>query len=667
MRQKRPHIIDGNKTTQIPKKHLFVDTETYTEKVSDTERTLNFKLGWALLWNRNPRPRQREFEWYYIEDIHKFWVWLDSKLGEKERITWWAHNTDFDWRVLDGYRKTKEFGYTLTNPVLESGVNIATYRKSHRSLHVLDTFNFFKVPLKELGESMGIHKGEVDFEAASMADLKTYCKQDVTILYETVRKLIDFVVKHDLGSFKRTAAGQAFAAYRHRFMPFPIYVHTRPKAINLERQSYRGGRCEALFIGDVRDKHLHYLDVNSMYPYVMQKYDYPNKLIRVLNDVSVKSLKKITEKYHVIADINFTIDVPAIAVKTKRLIFPIGVIDACVCSRELSYILKHGVVNKIRTVALYDTAPIFKDYVTYFYNLKKKYKKEGNKPYLKFTKLMLNSLYGKIAQNTAPLEEVADLPRGEKETTTRYFDIDTNRWATEYHFNDKVWLRKGKKEGFDTFTAIASEVTANARMLLWEYITIAGCENVYYMDTDSLMVNDTGYENLKEYIDSTEIGMLGVENTKIKGIYGAKWYETDSGLVLKGIKKNAVKIGDNTFKQQQFERFKTGIKKGDMDKVRVKDVVKVIKKEYNKGVVTENGRVIPYVLIKDNLTANELRSRDAKELLTKERAIDKMKREEKREVKRFMKESDNYEESSDLTLSEEKEEIAKKEMTRYMF
>ena len=660
------HIIKCNLTTQIHKRHLFVDTETYTERISDTEKHLKFKLGWALLWNRDTRKDRITFEWYYIHDINAFWTWLDSRLGENEKITWWSHNTDFDFRVLNGYVKMKELSYELKNPINESDITILSYQKPGHNLLVLDTFNFFKMSLKDIGESTGVHKGKVDFKTVSDDHLIAYCKQDVTILYEVVKKLIDFIIYHDLGTLRKTVASQAFTAYKHRFMKYPIYVHTNPRAMNLERKSYRGGRCEAFFIGDVSDKNLHYLDVNSMYPYVMQQYDYPVKLIRVLNDVSVNHLKKFMDQYMVIADVNFTIDEPVMGVKTKRLMFPTGVIDAVLCTKELSHILHYATLNKIRTVALYESAPIFKQYVEYFYNLKKKYTVEDNKPFLLFSKYMLNTLYGKFGQNTGSLKAVRNLPDNTKESTLRYFDVDMNKWATEYHFNNKVWIKTGKKEGFDTFTAIAAEVAANARMLLWKYITIAGRENVYYVDTDSLMVNDEGHMNLKQYIDNTEIGMLGVVNTHIKGIYGAKWYETDNGLKLKGIKKDAVKIDTLTWRQEQFQRFKTAIRKGDMNKIRVKEIKKVVKEKYNKGVVEQTGRVTPYVLIKDNMTIEEIREKEDKTLRDKERGLDKMYKDEKRRTKTFMKESDMYEEDTTLTLREEKEEDARKEMMRYM-
>ena len=666
MMQRRPHIIKSNKTVQIGVKHLFVDTETFSEKINDTERYEKFKLGWALLWNRHPSPRKREFEWYFIEDVDKFWLWLDSRLGDKEKITWWSHNTDFDFRVLNGYVKMKELGYDLKRPIVDSQKVILTYHKPKHTLLVLDTFNFFKMSLKDIGESIGVLKGKVDFNTVSDANLKVYCKQDVTILYEIINRLIAFIKEHDLGTLGKTVASQAYNGYRHRFMQYPIYVHTNPNAINLERKSYRGGRCEAFFIGDVSGKKLHYLDVNSMYPYAMYKYEYPTKLIRVLKDVSVNSLKKMLDKYHVIADINFTIDIPGIGVKTKRLMFPTGVIDAAVCTEEIKYILKHGVINKIRTVALYESEPIFKDYVTYFYNLKKKYKKEDNKAFALFAKYMLNSLYGKFGQRVAELKEIVDLPAGSKEETVKYFDVDKNRWATEYHFNNKAWIRDGYKESFDTCVAIASEVAANARLILNEYISIAGRKNVYYTDTDSIMVNEIGYDKLKDYIDDTKLGMLGEVEMHIKGIYGAKWYETDTELKLKGIKKNAVKIGKNRWKQEQFERFNTGLRKGDLNKVRVKDVKKTIKSEYNKGVVTKDGRVKPYVLVENNMTMDEIREKEGKELREREKALDKMEKEERKRVKTFMRESDKYDEDSQLMLKEEKEEDAKKQMMQYI-
>lgn len=660
------HVIKGNKSVRIPETHLFVDTETDAVKISDTERYEQFKLGWALLWNRQPKEREREFEWYEINDIDAFWLWLQSKLIDGRKITWWSHNTDFDFRVLDGYRKMKDMKYDLKHPIIDSNRVILQYHKPKSTLLVLDTFNFFKMSLRDIGEQLGVYKGEVDFKTVSDADLSKYCRQDVTVLYETIKRLLEFIVEHNLGSFGKTVASQAFNAYRHRFMHYPIYVHTNPEAIALERKSYRGGRCEAFFIGEVSNRNLHYVDVNSMYPYVMQRDEYPTKLMGVYHDVSLYRLKKMLQKYHVIADITFEIDEPAIAVKTSRLMFPIGVIDAVVCTQELRYILRYGSINKIRSVAIYDTAPIFEEYVNFFYDLKRHYKKVGNNAFLLFTKYMLNSLYGKFGQKIAPLKEIEGLKVGTEEKVISFFDVDANKWVTEYHFNGKAWIRDGFHESFDTFVAIASEVACNARMTLWEYMKIAGVDNVYYCDTDSLIVNDTGYKRLIQYINDFELGMLGKVKTKIKGIYGAKWYETDTALMLKGVKKNAKKVDKYVWKQEQFERFNTGLRKGDINKVRVKVVRKEIKPDYNKGIVQKSGWVKPYVFVEDNLTVKEINERKDKILKEKEKAWELTKKEEKRSVRMFMKESDNYEEDSKLILLDEKIEDTKNMMRRYM-
>ncbi|RLI98002.1 MAG: hypothetical protein DRP00_02945, partial [Candidatus Aenigmatarchaeota archaeon] len=64
----------------------------------------------------------------------------------------------------------------------------------------------------------------------------------------------------------------------------------------------------------------------------------------------------------------------------------------------------------------------------------------------------------------------------------------------------------------------------------------------------------------------------------------------------KGVKKDAVEIAPNKFKQLQFERLRTAWRNGRVNEVIVKEQIKELKQEYQKGIVTESGRVIPFRL-----------------------------------------------------------------------
>ncbi|GAH92056.1 unnamed protein product, partial [marine sediment metagenome] len=150
---------------------------------------------------------------------------------------------------------------------------------------------------------------------------------------DSVLALIKFVRQKDFGSFQFTCAGQAFIAYKHRFMPHKIFIHANMDAIALERASYRGGRNEAYYIGDIPET-CYYLDVNSLFPFVMEKYDYPCKLRRIISNVSVDQLIGYLGTFAVIARVKIQIQEPFIGLKTNRLMFPIGTFWVTLTSPE---------------------------------------------------------------------------------------------------------------------------------------------------------------------------------------------------------------------------------------------------------------------------------------------------------------------------------------------
>ena len=164
----------------------------------------------------------------------------------------------------------------------------------------------------------------------------------------------------------------------------------------------------------------------------------------------------------------------------------------------------------------------------------------------------------------------------------------------------EVFELKSYGESYNSFPAISSHATAYARMYLWSLMQLAGHGNYFYCDTDSLIVNDEGMDNLTPVIDDTKLGFMKHEETTHKFIiHGLKDYEKDSKTVIKGIRKNAVKIGDGVYQQEQWSSFKGLLHSGDINTYKVKTVTKHLSREYTKGIVTDNGVVKPFVLTKE--------------------------------------------------------------------
>ena len=488
-------------------------------------------------------------------------------------------------------------------------------KEDHKRIYFLDTMNYARISLKELGEDLGLLKGEVEFKNVSDEDLKIYCKRDVEIIYKFIKEFIEFLKKNNLGSLKYTIAGTSFKCYTHRFMPKAkskaINIHTHKKAIDLERDSYKGGRTECFYLGKV-EEFVYDLDVNSMYPYQMKNYDVPTKLVSYWDEEkSGEEFKRFylnakKEGYLVIADLNFTlpegvnnIGVKAKIDKTDALIFPDGNIRSSVCSPEIDYILKNGNIIGSYGINLYEGVNLFKDFVNYFFDKKSVYKEEGNLSYLMMCKLILNSLYGKFGQKN-PIQKFIRYNDGKKDIMFCK-EIDDNVdeehiHTVGYRIGNIGWYGTGKfEEGFNSLVAIPSFISAYARMNLGELMDISGKGNFFYCDTDSIFVNEKGYKNIKgKELMGSKIGQLKLEDKGYLEIKGCKDYIFNDTIKIKGVKRNAKEVEKGIYEQERFIKIKTALKYGLIKDQYVYTEIKHLSRDYKKGIVSEGGNVKPY-------------------------------------------------------------------------
>ena len=97
-----------------------------------------------------------------------------------------------------------------------------------------------------------------------------------------------------------------------------------------------------------------------------------------------------------------------------------------------------------------------------------------------------------------------------------------------YIVNKKLYLLEQTENNTEqAFVAISSFITSYSRMLLIKYLKQAKRENVYYMDTDSLITNKEGYTNLINEIDTYQLGKLKLEGVGSCQVYAPKFYDFD--------------------------------------------------------------------------------------------------------------------------------------------
>ena len=593
---RKPHRIKPERSMEMPRHLLFFDAETSMTTLPGGDVEHRLKLAWACYWRRGDEDRKDQELWHEFRDHVSFWDFVFGHVPVKGRLWCIARNINFDFTVLDGFRYLEKAGYHVKFFYAKGSVTIISVTKQGSSLVFLDSMNWFVESLEKTGRRIGIPKMHVDFDTCSISELSSYCKNDVRIELENFRIFIRFLLDNNISRLCMTQGSTAMAAYLNHHYKHDIWIHNNREAIDLERAAYFGGRVEAFHIGKLTAGPYYVVDVNSLYPFVMRKYDYPCRYLYKDVAPTIPQMRDLIRTHAVVANVVVQTTIPIFPVKGTRTIFPVGTYSTSLCTPEIDCALRKGFIKHIGNVVVYEKAALFRSYVDTMYALRLRYKQEHNDAYIELCKKLMNTLYGKFGQKAERWVKIADAP-DESDRVDILVDHDTGQRSTLRYLMGEVFELCGCGEAFDSFPAIAAHVTAYGRMWLWHLMEIVGKGHYFYCDTDSLMVDSLGYRRLKDEMNETELGKLKlVETTQTLDIRGAKDYKTDMKSAIKGISKAAKEVQDGVFVQDQWPSISGRLRRGDKGVYRVKKVTKHLRRDYQKGTVLSTGSVLPLVL-----------------------------------------------------------------------
>lgn len=633
---------------------ITFDTETWARKPAEPYRHY-LTLGWATFHkvDRGYDSVKEGRDTVEFTEVGQFWDFVETKCILTEDLYVFAHNVAFDLRVVNftvelenrGWRCRENFMPSPNGPFkLTYDLDLGGDRR--KTIHFMDSGNYYgKRALADLGRVIGFEKEGVDPTAdrfdpetcvpgtSEFKELSHYCRRDVDIIGKLLDYWVTFCRGLSLGPCAMTLAGQAFNAYRYRFMEHDIFIHCNVEVLQLEMDAMKGGLTDCFKRGRWEageGKQLHVLDVKSMYPFQMATKAVPTKLIQHLKggaigrDIAVGELspsgrvdwvrQTIDSGYSVVSRVKVDTDqvtgdprwkacLPVL--HESRLLYATGQFETAVCGPELLEAMKRGIVADVVEVAVYDQDVIFRDYVEFFFAKRQEFKAAGEDIMQELCKLFLNSLFGKFGQCTHKWEATTEVQL-EGDVTETFIDLDTEE---TYHYRQVGGLCEvrsaAKFPSKNSFIAISAFITAHARRYLRSMIEVAGFENVGYCDTDSIFTNDEGCHRLEEAGKlprgrGAELGELEDElQCDMMELRTLKDYSCWSGGVkikerLKGVKRGAETgtfvngmfiAGEGAWYQMdQFEGIAGAWRGGFREGVEIRPVVKHPTHAYNKGV-----------------------------------------------------------------------------------
>lgn len=622
LRTRIPHIMKTKKDVRHPSNFFFFDTETKDQRKNKTKdvqhHTLWFGCVWAFRYEQQKVTRSFKTT---FSDVDGFYRAVEKRLDKVRPLYIVAHNLGFDLTIVDWWDRAETLGMTCLYAVLEDPPLFMSYAWKGCKIIVIDTFNFWKCSVADMGRSLGIEKIEIDITNCTKKDAMPYCQRDVEIIANQLVSLLDYLTDNDLGSFGISAPAVAMNTFKKRFMSHEIFIHDRSKVLALERQAYYGGLVNNFFVGRSRGEVIYHTDINSLYPSVMLN-QYPVKMIDSMEDVRLDHKLFDDELLGFVGDVTINTFRRSYPKRFKgRLCEVRGRYRTQLCGIELAIALSENHVQHIHQLAAYQMAPIFKDYVEYFWHQRQLHSQPKGNPKEQLIKLLMNSLYGKFGMKgfdwidysrgaLTALYQLCQLEipsQYDNETYTPAIQGHVSLWhAIGLPFPVKVRYLAGKLqiqiptgEHTESFCGIAAFVTSYARERLRNLITLAGPNNTYYCDTDSLFLNEAGYTNLYSLgeVNDKLLGKLKLEGVSSQwAFYGPKDYTFGKKKVLKGIKKNAKEVAPQTYQQTQFEGLKSVLNRGGAPYIIISTVTKRNKRVYSKGSVSHTGWTNPFIL-----------------------------------------------------------------------
>lgn len=561
---------------------------------------------------------------------------MGSIVNEKERYIFWnkkdmqkfimgsnkirnsiiiATNLGFDFLGLFGndFKILSKFSFILKGSDFIS----IKYISGKNNIVFYDTMNYLKTSVKKLGEIIGIPKldkpktlgKKVSRYSKEGQYLEEYNIRDSYITFKFMEFLQDNINKIGT-SLMPTVASISMSLFKSKYLK-DMLIQPKRKIMEEMFNGYYGGRVEAIYRGKITTDFFMY-DINSLYPFVMQKYKYPHpNYLEFDKNPTLNNLK-----YEGLMKCRFIcpkdLFIPLLPVRhDNKLIFPIGEHIGYYPHAELRKAIDLGyTIYPIKDYYYTKTFSPFYNFVNDLYKERMKYKKENNTVEYIF-KICLNSLYGKMGQKLYMTDMYFINRKEDYKYITKCFN--TNRLRNKkglperYDINWTATKRTINKDGSINETAmiyfikdnesnkypkfinpiLALYTTSYARLELYSYIEkiLNSGKTILYYDTDSLI---TDYKfNVSDKLGGLKLELPIKEGIIIKPKFyyvsdGNKEYIKAKGLRnLKNFADFEKLLETKKYSYIKFAKFKEALRR-DMNFNEIFPVLKIINFDDNK-------------------------------------------------------------------------------------
>jgi hypothetical protein len=596
---RKAHYLEPLKTDSLPGRHVVFDCETrIQEKFS--RKAHYWACGAAASLERDPYG---SFGWQGTVSVRtpaELWQRVAGWHQGVRKLVVWAHNLTFDMRVSEALRYLPVEGYTLEAIVLERTASWASFTSPRGTLILCDLYSWLPASLEKLAADIGRGRERMNYSLADDGELHRRCMEDVDLTSEVVRRLLDYLDSQKCGPFRPTGSGQSHAFWRRNHLtPKTVLVHEDAHALERERQAMWAGRAEAWRHGEVNGPIFEH-DLNLAYCRIAAECEVPVELKHRTGPMQISHIDIPLQNRAVLMDVEVTTKFPLVPVgEGSRVYWPVGTFTTTLWEPEVNLLGYMDAEVKILRRWIYRTAPVLQPMAQWLIAELDPQNPHTPEPMRRLLKHWARTLVGRCGLRYRQWEDFGEVPRLGLSLSIMH-DLETGEQTELLHVGEKIMELSAMAESDGSVPQITGWVMSEARRRLWSLICIAGEDNVIYMDTDSLLVNREGHENLcRAERENAAYSLVHKATWTGATIRGPRDLELESTRRIAGIPAKAVRVGELTFDGEVWAGVKASLSGKQLDNVAVTQREFTLTASDKRRIHLPNGYTRPYEVNED--------------------------------------------------------------------
>lgn len=541
------------------------DTESQVV-VDNRGPTQVWRCGVAVHCHRKEgKDEYRDDEWGEFSTPQELWSWIDARTRADTRTVVVAHNLAYDLRISDAFSTLGDLGWRLDRVRLDGDTTTVRWRRGSSTILGVDSMSWFPVALDVVGQELGVRKVRLPKPDAPIEAWLHRCRVDVQILRDAWMRIVRWLREFDAGTWQPTGAAMSWTVWRHKFYTHKVLVDDDEPLRELEREAVWTGRCEVWRHGAQHDGPYAEWDYSASYLRIAHDTELPTRVVGKVNAPRWSEVERWLTTSCVLATVSISTDVPCLPARSAHGIYwPTGTFQTTVWGPELA--IAAGVASSfvVDSAVIYSRAPILRAFAAWSLPIIESGGENVDPVVARVVKHWSRALIGRFGVRYRTWDPFGEAPVSGVLAGDAH-DLDTGERFRVLHVNGET-LREGELvEGENAVPAVMGMVMSEARARLWHTMGVAGFENVVYVDTDGLVVNDAGSRRLEQ---------ARLPGLRIKGVYGSveAWGPRQcvfgDQVRVAGVPRRARRTDRRTFTGEVWPALGTSLGRGESASVR---------------------------------------------------------------------------------------------------